>query len=219
MSDQGPIPELPQRLRLGYHQELSELGTAVNRLFALVIEGVAAANQALMADDADALAAVRAGEATIDELMVQLEADVERILLLQSPVAGELRWILVLVRIVPELERSGDLAVHIAKRAGTGLLDQLSPASRGLLERMGEVSIQLWRGSADGFADRDPGAGPRLEEEDDVLDDLHRDLTAELMASDLPPAVASEATLIARFYERLGDHAVHIATRISAAVR
>jgi len=218
VDDVGPIPEPPVRLRLGYHQQLDELGAKVTRLFALVAEGVAAANEALMADDRDALAAVRAGEATIDELMVELEADIERILLLQSPVAGELRWILTLIRIVPELERSGDLAVHIAKRAGSGLVADLSPVARGQLERMGTVAIGLWRAAADAFADRDPAAGARLEAEDDELDDLHTDLTTELLGSGLTPATAADATLVARFYERLGDHAVHVTTRVSGAV-
>ncbi|MGV3758141.1 MAG: phosphate signaling complex protein PhoU [Actinomycetota bacterium] len=216
--DDGPIPEPPQRLRLGYHQQLEAMGAKVTRLFALVSEAVAAANEALMADDAEALAAVRAGEATIDELMVELEADIERVLLLQAPVAGELRWILALIRIVPELERSGDLAEHIAKRAGTGLVAELSPAARGQLERMGSIAVDLWRQAADAFADRDPGAGQRLEAEDDQLDDLHTALTTELLGSGLTPAAAADATLVARFYERLGDHAVHITTRVSNAV-
>jgi phosphate transport system protein len=213
------MSEPPQRLRIGFHQELDAIGHKVTRLFALVSEGVAAANDALMTDDTEALAAVRRGEATIDELMVELEADVERLLLLQAPVAGELRWVLTLVRIVPELERSGDLAVHIAKRAGTGLITQLTPVARGLLEQMGGVASALWRGAGDAFADRDPTAGDRLEAEDDELDDLHTALTTELLGGSLAPALAADATLVARFYERLGDHAVHIASRVANAVR
>jgi len=212
------MTDRPQPLRVGYHQELDAIGQKVTRLFALVSEGVAAANEALMADDTTALAAVRAGEATVDDLMVQLETDIERLLLLQSPVAGELRWILTLIRIVPELERSGDLAVHIAKRAGSGLVAQLTPVARGQLERMGTVAGALWREAADAFADRDPTAGDRLEAQDDELDDLHTELTTELLSGGLTPALAAEATLVARFYERLGDHAVHIAARVARAV-
>lgn len=218
MTDDPPVSQPPQPLRLGYHQQLEAMSTKVTRLFALVSEAVAAANEALMADDAGALAAVRAGETTIDELMVQLEADIERVLLLQAPVAGELRWVLALIRIVPELERSGDLAEHIAKRAGTGLVAELSPAARGQLEAMGSIAVDLWRQAADAFADRDPQAGSRLEAEDDQLDDLHTALTTELMGAGFAPRAAADATLVARFYERLGDHAVHITTRVSTAV-
>lgn len=213
------MTEPPQELRVGYHRELDDITQKVVRLFALVSEGVAAANEALLGDDTEALAAVRAGEATIDDLMAELEHSIERLLALQAPVARELRYALALIRIVPELERSGDLAVHIAKRAGTGLASQLTPTARGQLERMGVVASELWRAAADAFADRDPGAGERLEQQDDELDDLHTALTTELLGGSLTPALAADATLVARFYERLGDHAVHIASRVASAVR
>ena len=189
------------------------------RLFALVSEAVAAANEALLADDTDALAQIRAGEITIDELMVELEADIERMLLLQAPVAGELRYALALIRIVPELERSGDLAEHIAKRAGTRLTAELTATARGQLERMGQVASAIWRQAADAFADRDVALADSLEEVDDELDDLHTALTAELLGGQVPAAAAADATLVARFYERLGDHAVHIGNRVAHAVR
>lgn len=212
------MTERPQHLRVGFHRELDAIDQKVVRLFALVSEAVAAANEALLGDDAEALAKVRAGEATIDELMVELEEAIERLLLLQAPVAGELRYALTLIRIVPELERSGDLAEHIAKRAGTGLAAQLTPTARGQLERMGIVTAELWRAATDAFADRDPAAGDRLEAQDDELDDLHTELTRELLSGALPAALAADATLVARFYERLGDHAVHIAARVASAV-
>lgn len=214
----APTPEPPTELRIGYHRDLDAIDQKVVRLFALVSEAVAAANEALLGDDTDALAKVRTGEATIDELMLDIEGDIERLLLLQQPVAGELRYALAIIRIVPELERSGDLAEHIAKRAGTGLASQLTPTARGMLERMGTVAAELWRGAADGFVDRDPGAGVALEAADDELDDLHTALTAELLGGEVGTTMAADATLVARFYERLGDHAVHIAVRVANAV-
>jgi len=213
------MTEEPQQLRVGFHRELDDIDQKVTRLFALVSEAVAAANEALLGDDREALATVRAGEQVIDGLMVELEADIERLLLLQAPVAGELRYALAIIRIVPELERSGDLAEHIAKRAGTGLAAQLTPAARGKLERMGTIAAQLWRAAGDAFGDRDPAAGEALEAADDELDDLHTALTADLLSGELAVSVAADATLVARFYERLGDHAVHIADRIARAVR
>jgi phosphate transport system protein len=210
--------EQPQELRVGYHRQLDELDQKVVRLFALVCEGIAAANEALLGADGEALAKVREGEATIDGLMVELEVDIERMMLLQAPVAGELRYALALIRIVPELERSGDLAVHIAKRAGTGLAAQLTPTARGQIERMGTVATSIWRAAADAFADRDAEAASALEAADDELDDLHTALTAELLSGSIPANIAADATLVARFYERLGDHAVHIGARVANAV-
>ncbi len=212
------MSEEPQALRLGYHRDLDAINQKVVRLFALVSEAIAAANEALLGDDTDALAVVRAGEKTIDDLMADIEVDIERLLLLQAPVAGELRYALAIIRIVPELERSGDLAEHIAKRAGSGLAAQLTPAARGMIERMGTLTAQLWRAAADAFVDRDPGAGAVLEAADDEVDDLHTQLTAELLTGGVPSALAADATLVARFYERLADHAVHIAVRVANAV-
>jgi phosphate transport system protein len=212
------VNEEPTELRVGFHRDLDTIDQKVVRLFALVSEAVAAANEALLGDDAEALAAVRRGEVTIDDLMAEIEGDIERLLLLQAPVAGDLRYALAIIRIVPELERSGDLAEHIAKRAGSGLAAQLTPTARGMVERMGTVAAELWRAAADGFADRDAGAGAALESADDELDDLHEALTAELLSGGVPAPVAAYATLVARFYERLGDHAVHIARRVATAV-
>ncbi len=66
--------------------------------------------------------------------------------------------------------------------------------------------------------DRDPDAYERLEAADDEVDDLHAKLTNELVTSAPQPNVAAEIALLGRFYERLGDHAVHIAERIRWAV-
>jgi phosphate transport system protein len=87
-----------------------------------------------------------------------------------------------------------------------------------MVERMGTVAAEIWRAAGDAFADRDRTAGDALEEADDELDDLHTALTTELLSGGLPPALAADATLVARFYERLGDHAVHIAVRVARAV-
>jgi phosphate transport system protein len=204
-----------RELRVGYHRQLDDIGQKVTRLFALVSEAVAAANEALLGDDTDALAKIRAGEQVIDGLMVELEGDIERLLLLQAPVAGELRYALALIRIVPELERSGDLAEHIGKRAGTGLAVQLTPSARGMLEQMGTIAVTIWRTVGDAYADRDVAKALSLEAADDELDDLHRALTAELLGGGVTAGIAADATLVARFYERLGDHAVHIGARLA----
>ncbi len=129
-----------------------------------------------------------------------------------------LRYALCIIRIVPELERSGDLAHHIAHRAGTGVANALTPAGRGIVASMGELDAQLWRGAADAFADRDPDAHGRLDLADDAVDHLHGALTAELAASGQGGTVAAEIALLGRFYERLGDHAVHIAERVRWSV-
>jgi phosphate transport system protein len=72
----------------------------------------------------------------------------------------------------------------------------------------------MWRAAADAYVDGDPGAGERLRERDDELDELHVSLTAEIASGVIALPVAIEIALIARFYERLGDHAVNVAQRL-----
>jgi phosphate transport system protein len=83
-----------------------------------------------------------------------------------------------------------------------------------MVERMGTICIDMWRGATDAWAERDGEAADRLDRVDDELDVLHDQLIEELAKGDQALADALQTTLVARFYERLGDHAVHIAERL-----
>ena len=184
------------------------------QLFALVSEGLAGATEALLAGDREAARALVARDEMLDTLYVDVEGLVQRQFALQAPMAVDLRFLLSVLRIVPELERSGDLAEHIAQRAVRGLTGELTPRVRGLIEQMGRTGVEMWRASAEAYAGRDGQAVARLREHDDELDDLHVSLIAELASGKLSIPVAIELALVGRFYERLGDHAVNIAARV-----
>ena len=119
---------------------------------------------------------------------------------------------------LPDLERNGDLAAHIARRAARGLGAEMSLRSRGLVERMGEVAATIWHSTADAFAERSVAVAKHVDDLDDELDDLHVTLTAELVAGTMAVPVAIELAMVARFYERFGDHAVILARRMVALV-
>jgi phosphate uptake regulator len=72
----------------------------------------------------------------------------------------------------------------------------------------------MWRATADAWADRDGSAAVGIAEADEVVNELHQRLSDELERADLPNRVLMEMALVARFYERLGDHAKHIARRV-----
>jgi phosphate transport system protein len=203
-----------QELRTRFHQGLAEIDSSVMRLFALVSESVAAATESLLVGDGETARKVEAGDAAVDQLERDLERAAERQLLLQSPMAGDMRYLVTVLRIVPELERSGDLAVHVARRAMTNLGGRLTPAVRGLVEDMGRRCVLMWRDAAEAWAERDREVAARLDTMDDELDQLHVELTAELLGCEMVLDDALQAALVGRFYERLGDHAVHIAERI-----
>ena len=121
-----------------------------------------------------------------------------------------------ILQIVPELERSGDLVDHVRWRTRQGLARSLTPASRQLVERMGQRATMMWRAATAAYRQRDRTMAERLRRLDDELDDLHVTLTVELATTELPVATAIEMGLVARFLERLGDHAVNVARRLEA---
>jgi phosphate transport system protein len=79
---------------------------------------------------------------------------------------------------------------------------------------MGNLASEMWRHAVDSWYQRDRSAASALEARDDEMDELHASLIAELASGLMALPVTMEMTLVARFYERLGDHAVNIARRV-----
>jgi phosphate transport system protein len=200
--------------RQEFDNELEAIESKVIELFAMVAEGVPVATQALLNADTEAYLTLAARDKDIDTLYVEVEGLANREILLQAPVAADLRFLLSVLRIVPELERSHDLVVHIAANAGHLLDSDLTPRARALVARMGELAADMWRHTADARYQRDRSAAAVLAERDEDLDELHASLTAELASGGTPVLVAMEMYSVARDYERLGAHAVNIARRV-----
>src|SRR4051812_16701348 len=197
---------------------MAEIDAHVVQLLALVGEGLAAATDALLSGDSAVAEAMIEREGLIDSLYLDVERLVQQQLARQSPMATDLRFLLSVLRIVPELERSHDLAEHIARRA-TRLTGELTPRMRGIVGQMGAIGVEMWRVAADAWIERSFDAAERLETQDDVLDELLVSLTAELVSGSTPVPVVLEMALVGRFYERLGDHAVNVTKRIRYLAR
>ena len=161
-------PSAPRRLIApvgqGYGERVDDILEQIDRkvlqLFALVGESVAGATDALLSGDREAAKAL----ADRDEVVDTLYHDIEQLTLEQLTVAGitspeDLRFLVTVIRMLPDLERNGDLAEHVARRAARGLGGELSARSRGLVERMGEVAIHMWRATTDAYAERQPDGG------------------------------------------------------------
>jgi len=199
----------------GLQPAIPEIDRGVLHLFALVTEGLAAATQAFLDNDCAAARAVVAGDRRIDLLESDVEELVTRRLLARpAPPSDVTQMLVAILRIVPELERSGDLVEHIALRTPQGMSMSLTPRARGLVAEMGRVGVDMWLDAADAYAKRDTCAADRLRDLDDELDDLHVTLCVELAESVTSTPVAIEMGLVARFLERLGDHAVNVTRRL-----
>jgi phosphate transport system protein len=207
-------PREPAKLEISDVGVTPELRLQTIQVFALVGEAIAGATHALLAGDRELAKRIVNQDVVIDDLVDRMVNTAE-IRLLEEPTLGieSRRMLITLIRILPEIERNGDLAEHIARRAARGLGNEMSPRSRGLVERMGEVASMIWREATDIIIDGKRESVGAIEDIDDELDDLHVSLTAELTSGSMALPVAVELALLARFYERFGDHCVNLARR------
>jgi phosphate transport system protein len=201
--------------RQEFQRELEGIEAKVIELFAMVAEDLPTATHCLLTSNNEAAQVLAERDQVIDALYTETDELVSREILLQAPVASDLRFLLSVLRIVPEIERSHDLVVEVARQADHQLSQDLSPRTRGLVERMGELASDMWRQAADAWYKRDRSAGFALSGRDDEMDELHASLIAELASGRMTLPVTMEMTVVARLYERLGDHAVNIARRVA----
>ena len=199
--------------RRDFGRQLDVIDVKVIELFAMVCEDLPGATEALLSGSNEVAGQLAERDRAIDALYREIEQLVSREILLQAPVASDLRFLLTVLRIAPELERTHDLECQIASRACPLLAAELSPRCRGLIERMGELARDMWRRTADSWYQRDGSAASALAKVNDEMHELHTSLVAELASGQMPSPVTIEMALVARFYERLGDHAVNITRR------
>jgi phosphate transport system protein len=197
-----------------FHRELEAIEAQVIDLFGMVAEDLPVATDALLSGNSEAVQRLAERDRAIDDLYPRIEDLADRELVLQQPMASDLRFLVSVLRVVPELERSHDLVVNIAYRASHILSEDLSPRCRGLTEQMGTLAAGMWRQATDCWRQRDRTAAAALDDRDDEMDELYASLMAELASGRMTLPVTMEMTLAARFYERLADHAVNIARRV-----
>ena len=200
--------------RQEFERELEAIEARVIELFAMVAEDLPEATSALLSGNNEIMQKLLERDKVISALYPETEQLANREILLQAPVAGDLRFLLSVLRILTEFELSHDLVIQIASRANHFLSEDLSPRSRGIVERMGSLASDMWRQAADCWYQRDRSAAQALAERDDEMDQLYSSLIAELASGRMSLPVTMEMTLVARFYERLADHAVNIARRV-----
>ena len=209
-----PVPEGPQEVRHSFAEHLDGIRSDVITLAGLTSEAIGASTRALL--DADLLAADRviAEDARGDALKEATEQRVYEMFATQQPMAGDLRTLLAVLRILQELQLTADLTVTISKAARRLYPGQLPPRIRGLIERMGaQASIQL-NLAIDAFADLEVAIASALPDMDDVMDDLQKELFRAIFESSTGDEAgiqrAVQLALIGRYYERIADHAVLI---------
>ena len=200
--------------RQEFDRELGAIEAKVIELFSMVAEDLPKATDVLLNGTSGVTRALTERDRVIDALYPEIEELVDREILLQAPVASDLRLLVSMLRVVPELERSHDLVVDIARRASHILSEDLTPRTRTLVEQMGSLAATMWGEAVDCWCERDRSAAVVLSERDEEMNELYASLIAEIASGRMTVPVTMEMTLVARFYERLADHAFNIARRV-----
>jgi phosphate transport system protein len=187
----------------------------VLNLFAQVREALSRATWALLNGDVALAQGVVDGDQDIDDATSEVELLIWAQIDAEDLDQARLRQLVGILLILPELERSADLAEHIAQRGLTNTGAEMTPVARGIVQRMSEVAAEMWQAVGAAYVNADANA-LELHEEDEELDILHDRLTSEIAKGEMATSVSAQVTLISRFYERIGDHAVNLSRRIAA---
>lgn len=204
-------------MRDQYYEQLDAIVDDLVDLTGTVRRAVADATKALLEADVQIAESVIAGDKDIDEATETIEERALLLLATQQPVATDLRQLVATLRMLADLQRMGDLSVHVAKIARRRMPDSaVPPALHPTITSMASVADSMIDSASRIVANRDVAAAARLEAEDDEMDLLRKDLFRSLLADSWDHGVepAVDVALLGRYYERIGDHAVSMARRV-----
>lgn len=219
-----PVPPVsqPQEHRVRFHRELDEVVQDIVRLGAMVCQSIPRGTDVLLGGELHEAQRLIEDDQAINELSTTIEERCYSIMVRQAPMASELRRLITITKLVAELERSGDLMVNVCKAARRMYGAPMSPKIRGVVAAMSNEAHRLLSLSIDAFVDENDALALALDDIDDQLDQLNRDMVEAIFdaqgggAIDLQSAV--QLALVARYYERIGDHAVNIGERVTYMV-
>jgi predicted phosphate transport protein (TIGR00153 family) len=201
----------PERDHEAFRRQVDD---AILVLFALVSESIGWATTALLEQDVKLAQQVIDADQGIDDRCDELTATLKERLSSGVTDPDELEYLVAVLQLVPELERSADLAEHVAQRTIGHVGGLISAHSRGIIQSMGDTAVRMWQIAGTGYRQRSRDTSFQLTEADDELDELATNLVNVGVAEGVEPQVAVDLALIARFFERLGDHAVNLARRV-----
>ncbi|CAN3981415.1 phosphate signaling complex protein PhoU [Kitasatospora purpeofusca] len=204
-------------MRDAYHEELDSIGDSLVEMARLVGSALGRATTALLDADLALAESVIAADGKVNDLHHDLENRAIDLLARQQPVATDLRIVVTSLRMSADLERCGDLARHVAKVARLRYPECAVPADlHATVLELGQLAQRLVAKAGLVIATKDVDKALELEQDDDAIDALHRELFAHLIDERWHHGIetAVDVTLVGRYYERFADHAVSVAKRV-----
>lgn len=204
-------------MRDAYHESLESLNADLVQMTRLIRQAMDNATAALLDTDRAVAERVIEGDSRVDQLQMLVEEASYELLARQQPVASDLRVIVTAVRLSADLERMGDLAVHVAEVTRRRYPDDAIPELvRDTVQQMAVVASRMTTHLEQVMAEHDVSVALQLENADDEMDALHRQIFVSLMSPQWTYGIegAVDVTLVGRYMERYADHAVSAARRV-----
>ena len=211
------MAELGAHTVKSFDDDLHQLRSLVSQMGGLCEAQIANAVEALVGRDPDAAMAVVRTDTRIDALEAEAERLAVTMIALRAPMANDLREIIAALKISSVLERIGDYAKNIAKRASSiSATSQIEPVV--IIPQMARVVIEMIRDALDAFVDRDADKAVAVCRRDATVDDFYNSLFRSLLTfmMENPQHITPSAHLlfIAKNLERIGDHATNVAEMV-----
>lgn len=204
-------------LRVTFHEQLNDVRRGIARLSAGVTELVPRVTEILLDADLEGAEYVILGDDVYDKKSIELEEACFSQIALQAPVASDLRALVSAIKIIADVERSADLCVNICKAARRIYSHDLDSHIRGIIQKCSTQASMLFKEATEAYLNTDGARAAALHDMDSYLDDLHRQFIQVIFeshaAGNIDLQVAVQLAVVARFYERIGDHAVNMGDR------
>jgi phosphate transport system protein len=199
---------MASELRGEYHRDIDRLDISLGALLSVLPEAVGNATQALLSSDTGLRLEVDRWQGMVASISADVDRTAEMVIARQSPVAGDLRFLMACVRLVLNLSDTIDLVAEIGGSVGCAWGGPLPDRVRQLLIASGDAAADTWRSVAEMWHERGSSGVVLLRVRDDRLAETRSTLTAELTSGVLDAAVVVDLAGAARCYERIGRHAV-----------
>lgn len=208
----------PAGARVGFQQQLADCTEALVQVAERVGQAVGPITDAFLQADAHAALGWADADEEVGRRCRRLEEACYVLLARQSPVGGDLRRVVGIVRAVTWVGRSSNLLRHVGSSLQWLHPPALSDDVRQLVEQLGAVAGEVFAAGAQAWRDGDALAANALEERDDQVDLLHQHLLTELYTGQQSVEEAVSLALLARYYERIADHGVELARQVAYVV-
>ena len=206
-------------MREHYEAQLTTLNTEMIQMGALCEDAISGAIQALLEDDKHLAEKVGSIEMEIDQHERDIERLCMRLLLMQQPVATDLRVVSSALKMISDLERIGDQAEDIAEIAATAKKKMLKKSKH--IQRMAAATIDMVNKSVEAFIKKDLLIAEEVSHNDDVVDALFEEIVNDLVdiiKKDEGTSEVLDMLMVAKYFERIGDHAVNIAEWVQFSI-